>query len=690
MDVLDIDLGAKPVLPISENLPPGALRRRGAGARHRHLAVALVVAVAFVASVLASLAAGGSATSAFASIPLTGRPRVAVPAGELGGTFTAASVRSAEEVLADSGIATVANERSKAPLVGVTGPVRIRFTRAQVQAMALQAADGGGILGSTLGSVATAARGLPPFSYVLASWVLNAGTPGSRAVRNLMGPQDWHKAQSVVFPAIALPLFVSDVIANTPKLRSSSPKAAGENASSAAALTQAMGFFDAPCSTVSNFVQGTILAVFNALQLTPASGGGVGAGIANFFIKIWNGVLVLAQQVVQGLINKVSAYVVSKIRLAAGAAVVIANVVSYLNPWSVKVTGIPNPVVAGGIGLFSAKVDTGNGISAWPPALVDCLPAGVELPPLDAADADATWSVAGAVSATSATSITLSPLGQGHLDFTTTAPATGSGCSSAGPAPPPQTGSATITVSRPGVKELKQVVTDMVTNGFGVAGSIVSPVLQAVLSPIFDKVLSALSDLTDVTGTGYVTVTNEAGAPARCTTTTTGATTTTTPANEALACPSAAMVASELELSFSLVGTTLDKVPGLVGCIYVPPDNEIIDCPQDDGSFVNGASGGCQLVEIVESTGASAQGLGAGTFCSNDGCKSQGPLPGSAVDGDAAYQATGPKDTDPKAILVEGEKDGFQVNVAVGWEADIARSEALIKALFKQYFGTTS
>jgi len=686
MRVLDVDLGAKPVLPISENLPPGKLRRRGAGAWHRHTAVALVVAVALVASVLASLAAGGSATSAFASTPLTGRPRPAIPAGELGGPFTAASVRSAEEVLADSGVATVANETSKAPLVGVTGPVRLRFTRAQVQAMALQAADGGGILGATLGSVATTPRGLPPFSYVLASWVLNAGTPGSRAVHNLMGPQDWHKAQSVVFPAIALPLFVSDVVANTPKHKASSLNAAGENANSAAAMAEAMGFFDAPCSTVSNFVQDTIVAVFNALQLTPASGGGVSAGIANFFIKIWNGVLVLAQQVVQGLINKVSAYVVSKIRLAAGAAVIIANIVAYLNPWSVKVTGIPNPVAAGGIGLFSAKVDTGNGISAWPPALVDCLPAGVELPPLDAAHADATWSVAGAVSATSATSVTLSPLGQGHLDFATTAPATGSGCSSAGPAPPPQTGSATITVTRPGAKELKQVVTDMVSNGFGVAGSIVSPVLQAVLSPIFDKIFSALSYLTDVTGTGYVSVTNEAGAPARCTTTT-AATTTTAPANKALVCPGGGRVASELGLSFSLDGTTFVDVPGLLVCNYVPPDDEIISCPQGDGSFINGAGGGCQLVQISESTGASAQGLNANGFCI-DGCDSQGPLPGSAVGGDAAYEAIGEKLTDPKAILVEGVKDGFEVVVVVGWEADVGASEALIKALFEQYFGS--
>jgi hypothetical protein len=136
----------------------------------------------------------------------------------LGGPFTAASVVSAEEVLARSGVATVANESSKAPLVAVVGPVRERFTRAQVESMALSAADGGGVAGSTLGSVVSTAKGLAPFSYVLASWVLNAGTPGSEAVRRIMGTQDWRKAPSIEFPTVALPLFVADVIANTPQI----------------------------------------------------------------------------------------------------------------------------------------------------------------------------------------------------------------------------------------------------------------------------------------------------------------------------------------------------------------------------------------------------------------------------------------------------------------------------------------
>ena len=227
------------------------------------------------------------------------------------------------------------------PLVAVVGPVRERFTRTQVESMALSAADRGGIAGATLGSLVSTARGLAPFSYVLASWVLNAGTPGSEAVRRVMGTQDWRKAASIEFPTIALPLFVSDVIANTPQIGGHTPSPAGASVSMAAAPLRPMGFFDTPCSTVSNFVQSTIVSVFNALQLTPASGSGLGAGVANFFVRIWNGVVALAQQVVQGLIDKVSQFVVSKIRLAAGTAIVIANIVSYLNPWSADVTAVP-------------------------------------------------------------------------------------------------------------------------------------------------------------------------------------------------------------------------------------------------------------------------------------------------------------------------------------------------------------
>jgi len=355
--------------------PRSKLSHQGdTGFSRRAPLVAVVVAVALVASMLGPSVVYAVPARAETPVQLAGGERAPIPAGELGGPFTAASVRSAEEVLAGSGIATVANETSKAPLVGVNGPVRFRFTRAQVQAFAIAAADGGGIPGSALDAVGPLTKGLAPFSYVLASWVRNEATPGAEAVRALMGPQDWRRAPSLIFPTIDLPLFVADVIAHTPPGTGGPGKAA--TAAGATRAEQAMDFFDAPCSTVSNFVQDTLVSVFDALKLTPAAGGGPGAALGNFFVTLWNGVVALAQQVVQGLINKVSQYIVSKIRLAAGAVVIIANIVAYLNPWSVKVTGIPNPLVAGGIGMFSAKVDTSNGISAWPPALVDCLPAG--------------------------------------------------------------------------------------------------------------------------------------------------------------------------------------------------------------------------------------------------------------------------------------------------------------------------
>ena len=346
-------------------------------------------------------------------------------------------------MLARSGVATVANEGSKVPLVSVVGSVRERFTRAQVETMALSAADGGGIAGSTLSSVVKTAKGMAPFSYVLASWVLNAATPGSEAVRRLMGTQDWRRAPSITFPTIALPLFVSDVIANTAHVGGHAPAVASVAVGASATVSgttsvmQPMGFFDAPCSTISNFVQDTIDGVFNALRLTPASGGGAAAGIANFFVTLWNGAVVLAQQVVQGLINKVSQFVVSKIRLAAGTAIVIANIVSYLNPWSVKVTALPSAVVAGDIGEFRAK---------WQPATASrrgqprCSTAFLRVwicRPSTPPTPKATWSVTAPVFARTPTSIVLDSAGHGSLGYgTAPAPRSGSGCSSASGQPP--------------------------------------------------------------------------------------------------------------------------------------------------------------------------------------------------------------------------------------------------------------
>ncbi|MGD0811858.1 MAG: hypothetical protein ABSA91_19435, partial [Acidimicrobiales bacterium] len=388
-------------------------------------------------------------------------------------------------------------------------------------------------------------------------------------------------------------------------------------------------------------------------------------------------------------INKVSQFVVSKIRLFAGTAVVIANIVSYLNPWSVKVTALPSSVVAGDIGEFRAKVDTSNGISAWPPALLDCLPAGVDLPPLDAANAKATWSVTAPVFARSPTTTVLDGAGQATLGYgTTPSPSSGAGCAPAGgPAKPPALASGSLTVTRPGAQQLKQLVDNMISNGFGLAGSIVGPPLQAVVDPLLAQALGALSDLTSVSGRAYVIVNYTATASSRCTTTS-AVTTSTTTATKALSCPNAGVTQAELGLTYPLAEFYyLLRGPTYVSCIYTPVA-PTVNCPDGDGSFVNGASGECELVEVSELTGASGP-LNTSTFCASHApCKSEGPLPPDAVDGGAAYEAMGPE-TDAAAIYIVARKDGFEVDLGVGWEASIARSEALIRAIFAQHFGTS-
>ena len=344
-------------------------------------------------------------------------------------------------------------------------------------------------------------------------------------------------------------------------------------------------------------------------------------------------------------------------------------------------------MVAGGAGEFAAKVMTGSGLSAWPPALLDCLPAGVDLPPLDAANAKATWSLTGPVFARSPTSIVLDSAGHGSLGYGTTSLTAQSGCPSKA-APGPAIASATITVTRPGIRQLGQLATNMVTNGFGVAGSLVSPVLQSLITPVLTSALNALEHLTTLRGTGYLSVTYPPpGTGDHCSTTTSSRTTSTTSASKGLSCPAPNQAQTVLGLSYPLSEFYyLVREPTYVTCIYTP-DTPTVQCPEGDGSFINGASGGCELVEVSELTGAAGS-LNTSSFCSAHGpCETQGPLPADAVDGGAAYAATGP-DTDKAAIYIVARKNGFEVDLGVGWEATIAKSEALIRAIFAQHFAT--
>jgi len=451
--------------------------------------------------------------------------------GGLGGLFTAASLSAAMQVLANSGIATVANESSTTPLVAVTGFNGMMFTQAQVRSMALQAADGGGIVGSALDAATNLPADYPSFSYLLASWVTTINSPGAATIRALMGSRDWVHAPTVEFPTIALALFVADVIAASPA-PTNSPTGSQHRSVRPVVL---LGLPSSVCSTVSNFIQNTINSVFGALRLTAPSGSGVGAAIGSFFTNLWNGAVALAQQTVQGLIKAVTAPIVNAIQSVAGTAFVIAQVVGFITPWSINVTAEPSSVTAGDGGMLTAAVDNGLGGAAYPPAVQDCANSmNITLPSLTTGGANGVWTLTAPISATGNTSVTLDSNGSSTLGFTSS-PTTDQGSScpgSSGPVTQPatETGSASLSVTPPLLDSLKQLVDTMITNGLGVAGSIIGPAVQSILDPIVASILGQLNNLVAVSGTTYVVVTSSASSPSRsCPTTTSVATSTSTP-----------------------------------------------------------------------------------------------------------------------------------------------------------------
>jgi hypothetical protein len=460
------------------------------------------------------------------------------PASQLGEPAVASTTGSAENVLAASGIATVADESSTTPLVAVTGPIRMQFTTAQVSAMALQVRDGGGIRGSSLDTSWATTTGVTPFSYLLAAWVSSGTSPGARAMRTLMGAQVWSDAPTLLYPTIALPLFTADVIDALPAPRSS-PATSSPSSTIVPSVYEPKGHelivetaavINAPCSLVSNFIQGVLNSVFNALQLAAPSGSAATARLGRFFVGIWNAAVALAGQVVTGLVNALTSTVVNAIETVAGVAAVIAEVVSDINPWTVKVTANPSSIDAGQSGAFNASVDSGPGGTSYPAAVTDCAQAlnpPLNLPALDAAAASGVWSLSGGLTATSPTDITLDQQQATTISYSTPPPTQAAG--DCGGTTPPGNGTATLTVTRPGSDSLKGLVNSMIGNGLGLANSIIGPTIQDILDPLLTQVLSALDGLTQVIGTGAVKITQRGAA--ECTPSPTATTTNTPIAN---------------------------------------------------------------------------------------------------------------------------------------------------------------
>jgi hypothetical protein len=572
-------------------------------------------------------------------------------ADPLSGPFTTSSVGAAEKVLAQSGIATVADESSKTPLVALAGSLRMTFTAAQVHSMALQAANRDGIPGMTLDAAMNLPSDDPPFSYLLAAWVSKTDTPGATAVRELMGAQDWSQAPTVVFPTIALPLFSADVAANM-------VPSSGSTSATTSAITSPRtenrgpvldGIISAPCSTVANFIQDTLNTVFNALMLGAPTGASVVSKIGRFFVNLWNNALSLAQAVVQKVLAKIGSIALQAIGKVAAVAVVVAQIAAYLLPWSVRITPPSQSVNAGDSGTLRASVETGTGAVQYPAAVIDCAN-GASLPSLTGADAPALWSLSGPISPSGPTSVTLDDSGSNTLTFTTSPPPSGECASTQESTAPAQ---ASISVTRRGISGLENLVSAMLTTGLGAVGSIASPIVSSLLGPILAQIQAQLIPLATVVGSAAVTVVYQPSTGAGCPSSNTapngngsggGGSGTLT-----LTCPSVGLVASVLGPSYYLgSGQEILQLPGMLSCLYVTGGNP----PQCPPQWTTGR---CYrvIVGLATYTGSAAASLAY-----------PGQVATSTSDCDCEAAAYYTSNTPPEFyITTESAKDGLDVTV---------------------------
>ena len=167
----------------------------------------------------------------------------------------------------------------------------------------------------------------------------------------------------MIFPTIALPLFVANVIAALP------PPVSSSTAALAAPI---------PARPVDAPLDGLELHPERPQQrrlVAPAHGTErhwSGCNRGRVLAGIWNGAVGLARLGAGAVISAITGPILGALKTAAATVLVISQVVSYVTPWSVAVAASPATVTAGSGGTSTGKVDTGGGSGSSPPAVQDC------------------------------------------------------------------------------------------------------------------------------------------------------------------------------------------------------------------------------------------------------------------------------------------------------------------------------
>jgi hypothetical protein len=414
--------------------------------------------------------------------------------------FTEATVDRFAEVLRASGVDVVADMSS-------SSTAAVRVTRWQVENMAVEAANGGGISGRTLAALAPTADGVPPMPFLIAAWMLQAETPAARFARDLQGSELGDDAYALIFPAAALTLFLADATGSqaAPPTPGDSTAAAGAALSGEAVFSPAVltvDALDAPCTAASAFIQNAIAAVAKALTIRTS-----GSGFFGFMASIWNTAVRLASAFVSGLVKNLTAGLLARLVGVFNAIAAVEQISSVLIAWRAPLEALP---ASNRFGVGSEHV-TGDITMQLQPHVL----------PVPAAVKDCAQSVGVDISATAAGSRvrwTTTPSPRPDLATTLTSAASLDAKESAtmryqtGQDPedslddPEQVGTLAVaaTIRRNDVERVRQLIAELLLAQVPVS---LRSLVESLARPILDAATGKLAELTDVRSRAQVPVT---------------------------------------------------------------------------------------------------------------------------------------------------------------------------------------
>lgn len=321
-------------------------------------------------------------------------------------------VATAIDRLAAAGIAVFDDPADPAPIVAPAEPVSpVRLLSWQLRALVAEADAHAGFGAEGLDAIVDEEGQLGEVAMspaqLIASWVKYGDTPAAEYARDLVRDIPT-SLEAVVFPKLVLQLFASDIATAGASLRATG--GGGGTMGSAAHHAQdkaELSVSSAPCSSLVNWVDGTIARVFNAighLQLEVHTDLGkvvdsVASWLAKGFASAVNLVIDGAHFVINKTVRVLVAPVIAFVGRVAGIVGTIAQVASFVRPWSPSLIATPRETqkavrpAQGLPGDFTLKINVG-GLDEWPPALADCAAqAGAPLPPLKPHGNPVSWDI---------------------------------------------------------------------------------------------------------------------------------------------------------------------------------------------------------------------------------------------------------------------------------------------------------